>query len=471
MEDDPEADSPANPNAERPETLPMRPKPQRRGPLEEWELDDSLTPKERSKIKAQKSEYERERQYNILRNARILQALKIPDAAQDLMTMCKKAPGRMSKAANAKDLAITSGKEVEDLLRAESPTDSTGSEARPTRSNTNNNPTSHSTFLSLDTTSSASALEAAIQDLDEIIYAGQSNNTDTAASNDESLNVESPTTEAINVDLIDDEPLDLSNYGKHSAGAADPPTAQSCSSPPSPNRTEVNAGVSLVDAHPNVMQWADWMEPVVRSMEGMVDDEAWAGTLLKWLSFESLMGYPAGRVSPNHHFPTFTSTNSFFQSKKVLVASQSRPSAIGVWLKAGRQVEQMPDLTMVVDAFGLEWWIWWTQLLNGRLDGFPEPSLGVPPPKLEDVEEVMKGGANGVFLLLLSLAWWGLAARDQEEARVSAWKCAFEDFNTVLNFMYDHGCASTVKRPGDELESSRVKRSKYVFYKSVYSDF
>lgn len=125
----------------------------------------------------------------------------------------------------------------------------------------------------------------------------------------------------------------------------------------------------------------------------------------------------------------------------------------------------MPDLTALVDSFGKDWWAWWGHLLNGRLAKFPDPSLDVPPPKLEDVEhELLKGGANGVFLLLLSLAWWGLAARDQGEAKVSVWECAFQDFNLVLDLMHEHLCAraSTIKHPGDELEASRAKRSRYI---------
>lgn len=140
---------------------------------------------------------------------------------------------------------------------------------------------------------------------------------------------------------------------------------------------------------------------------------------------------------------------------------------------SGRQVEQMPDLTDEVDTFSEEWWAWWALLLKGRLTEFSQPSADVPAPTLADVQqEVMKGGANGVFLLLLSLAWWGLAARNQGAARVSAWEYAFHDFTMVLNVMHDHLCttSSAGKHPGDELEDSRRKRARLVLLlQYVYS--
>lgn len=130
----------------------------------------------------------------------------------------------------------------------------------------------------------------------------------------------------------------------------------------------------------------------------------------------------------------------------------------------------MPDLTKVVDLFGQEWWTWWARLQNKRLSGHPQLSPGAPPPKPEDVQEVMKGGANGVFLLLLSLAWWGLAARDQGGARGSAWKHAYEDFHVVLTFMNDQLVEQTNKRaPSEDLNNQCRKRSRYFYLLKISS--
>lgn len=133
-------------------------------------------------------------------------------------------------------------------------------------------------------------------------------------------------------------------------------------------------------------------------------------------------------------------------------------------MKVGRQVKQMPNLTAVVDTFGKEWWNWWAHLQNGRLAEFPLPSCDAPSPTLKDVEDgVMKGGPNGIFLVLLSLAWWGLAACDQGEGKVAAWECAFHDFNMVLELMLDNLCATAaIKRHGDSLEASVRKRPRYI---------
>lgn len=133
-------------------------------------------------------------------------------------------------------------------------------------------------------------------------------------------------------------------------------------------------------------------------------------------------------------------------------------------MKAGRQVKQMPDLTRVVDTFGKEWWAWWAHLQNGRLAEFPQPSREVSSPTMEDIQDgVMKGGPNSIFLVLLSLAWWGLAVCDQGEDKVASWDCAFHDFNMVLELMHDNLCTTTaIKRHGDKLETSRGKHPRYV---------
>lgn len=58
IDDDPDAKSLVNLNAEQPETPFRRPKPQMHGFLEAWELDNSLTTRERREIKVRVRESE-----------------------------------------------------------------------------------------------------------------------------------------------------------------------------------------------------------------------------------------------------------------------------------------------------------------------------------------------------------------------------------------------------------------------------
>lgn len=299
LDDDPDADSPASPNAEQLETTSTRPKPRTRGPLEQWELDDSLTVKERKEIKAQRSGYEREKQYNIVRNARVLRALKIPETTKGLARMCGKPSASVSKADSGRNSVWPGGKKgTEDLSRAESPL-AADTTARSTRDNTSTSSFDKalSNSFPFDTTSSASDLEDAIRELDEFLGGDESSNTSNtdhgaqeSSEKTASLNINAPTNETLSTDglgdSIDEEARDFLNHATSALAA----TAQG-----SPE-------MSLVDGHPDITQWADWMEPAVRAMEKMVDEKAWSHTLLKWLSFEKLMGYPSGRVSRDHSF-------------------------------------------------------------------------------------------------------------------------------------------------------------------------
>lgn len=325
MEDDPNADSPASSNAAPLKLPPVKPKPQKRGPLEEWELDDSLTVKERKEIKAEKSVYERERQYNIIRNKRILNSMDIPGAAKDLAKMCVKPPGNGSKTNQVGG-------------------NNTASDAGSTQAKT---PT-YRKSPAFDP-STPTELDAVVDSLNELDHDNTGMPTSPKAISNTALNIEVDDNEALNVDGgNDDTPNDSdgsdgqpsgsegsegqpndgkgshgkpnNGEGSHgqpndrdgsdgqpngsngqpndSDGSGQPNDGEGNNGKPDGNEAHDSLGPSLADSHPDVKDWPDWMAPVVCAMEGMVTGEDWGSTLAKWVSFEKLMGYPTGKVSP-----------------------------------------------------------------------------------------------------------------------------------------------------------------------------
>ena len=79
--------------------------------------------------------------------------------------------------------------------------------------------------------------------------------------------------------------------------------------------------------------------------------------------------------------------------------TEVRPVQVGQWMRASRLWKDMPvdDLA----DLKMKWRMWWAKLL-------PADAAG---------ESLRKPGKNGVFLVIMSLAWWGNAAGADEEWR------------------------------------------------------
>lgn len=111
-----------------------------------------------------------------------------------------------------------------------------------------------------------------------------------------------------------------------------------------------------------------------------------------------------------------------------------RPEDIDLWLKNGRKFHAMPVLANPVEAFGKAWPKWWAHLQPAwRGEG---PAFSTDTPEECDWTELMKGGPNGFFLILLSYGWWGVGAVDADSNEIQPafdeWKSAFQDLDWVL---------------------------------------
>ena len=54
---------------------------------------------------------------------------------------------------------------------------------------------------------------------------------------------------------------------------------------------------------------------------------------------------------------------------------------------------------------------------------------------LSDWNEIWKGSQNGIFLLILTLGWWAVAACDQGNEEMGKWADTLGDLQWVLGFI------------------------------------
>ncbi|KLO04827.1 hypothetical protein SCHPADRAFT_795914, partial [Schizopora paradoxa] len=86
-----------------------------------------------------------------------------------------------------------------------------------------------------------------------------------------------------------------------------------------------------------------------------------------------------------------------------------RPSEVARWTRTQRPCAVPVPITDV-KVFGEAWRLWYTGLMPvWRLDGVDEVARwplkrGVPPG--EEWAGLVKGGRDGMSLLLVSLSWW-----------------------------------------------------------------
>ena len=129
-----------------------------------------------------------------------------------------------------------------------------------------------------------------------------------------------------------------------------------------------------------------------------------------------------------------------------------------MWIKKHRKAHELPDVSPYVDTFGKEWQAWWAHLL-------PAEHADQEARKTADYSDLKKAGPNGLFLLMLSLVWWGAAASDQGEERIQLWRSSLGEFTTTVKLfnesLKDH---PERKRALDSPENvSASKRCVYVF--------
>ena len=163
----------------------------------------------------------------------------------------------------------------------------------------------------------------------------------------------------------------------------------------------------------------------VWAIETLVKHERWTSLLRNWLVFEFKMGYPQGQVC-NNYYVYLGYALMFFKSKRLFLRNKHWPEILSHWIKDHHKWGLMPDIMDQCKSFAedfFKWWqglqpAWWLMASLELCEDIPENFV--------EWKELAKGGPNGVFLLILALAWWGASIQGSDTEHSD------EEFNTAL---------------------------------------
>ncbi|KAJ7711571.1 hypothetical protein B0H16DRAFT_1343631 [Mycena metata] len=156
--------------------------------------------------------------------------------------------------------------------------------------------------------------------------------------------------------------------------------------------------------------WGKWMSDGYTILERCPGGEDWHKALELWTDLERTYG---------------------FKSSPKALSKEGRPDAVSTWTKYGRRTDKAPALKVPVDEFATQWWAWWAALAplwratnaQGRLQP-GDDAQGADGPW----EGLVHPGANGILIVLLTLAWW----REEEGEESETWSSAVQDVKWVL---------------------------------------
>ena len=135
------------------------------------------------------------------------------------------------------------------------------------------------------------------------------------------------------------------------------------------------------------------------------------------------------------------------------LSAKGRPEEVHQWLKYGRQFDKSPVIKNAKD-YGIAWLAWWRALQpKWRIGG------GILPPAVYSCElcdwgALQKSGKNGLFIVLISMVWWGRAGTLTDD-----WKAAITDVKNVMQSMLGTGSKRAI---GAEAETPVITK-RYAF--------
>lgn len=194
--------------------------------------------------------------------------------------------------------------------------------------------------------------------------------------------------------------------------------------------TEIISGAGICDTRTNsssieekLPSWAilarDAMEDIMSNNNKTIVN--------LWCEFETLAG-------PNH--------------SKGRLTSKGRPQQIPDWTQRRRQYDKSPPIESP-SSFAALWRVWWTSMQpKSRIVEENTWPMKRTVDANEKWEKLLKGGENGLVLVLLSLSWWLKSTKKRDETR----EClmAIEDVEWVLGKLVDR--LREIQASSDEAE-------------------
>ncbi|EJF56153.1 hypothetical protein DICSQDRAFT_37299, partial [Dichomitus squalens LYAD-421 SS1] len=87
--------------------------------------------------------------------------------------------------------------------------------------------------------------------------------------------------------------------------------------------------------------------------------------------------------------------------------AKEHPEEIKMWLRASWSYEKLPRVKST-QQYAVGWKRWWISLQPPSRIGYTNtwPPARCQPAEDEEWDSVRRGGPNGMFLAVISLAWW-----------------------------------------------------------------
>jgi hypothetical protein len=145
------------------------------------------------------------------------------------------------------------------------------------------------------------------------------------------------------------------------------------------------------------------------------------------------------------------------------LASENRPDEVRDWFQHGRKWGAMPDISAdIIARYEKQWWLWWTGLQPSWRGTNPSALTRKVPRGYNDWSAIRKGGQNGIFVVILTLGWWLVGARNNDGRGIAKCEEALDDLVWVLDNINSH--ADSLKRTHGEADKDiGSKKKKYVF--------
>jgi hypothetical protein len=134
-------------------------------------------------------------------------------------------------------------------------------------------------------------------------------------------------------------------------------------------------------------------------------------------------------------------------------------------MKRRRRIENVP--TIKATEFAVQWRKWWTAMQpEWRLTDHIWPLLREAP-AMADWSGLLCGGANGLFLIILTLSWWAQAA--QNDPSQEDFFSAVDDVLWVMT-QASMGLRTSKKRQNDDVTAASPNKKYFtIVHESVLS--
>ena len=141
-----------------------------------------------------------------------------------------------------------------------------------------------------------------------------------------------------------------------------------------------------------------------------------------------------------------------------------RPEEVKAWIK-NKKKDSPPDVD--IDAYGSSFMAWWIAIQpTWRLAN--DSSFVYATPAMEDWRSLHKGGAAGLYTVIVALSWW-IKALPLADSSIRAWT-AVHDVNWVIDQIsekIEFGRASPGKKRGHEEPTPPGKGKRFVSISSL----